>query len=79
MQRRVFVIVLDSLGIGALPDAKAFGDEGAHTLDHLVDAAGGLDVPELEAIGLGHVHGVTRVGAAPSARRGKTPRPATGR
>jgi len=73
MQRRVFVIVLDSLGIGALPDAKAFGDEGAHTLDHLVDAAGGLDVPELEAIGLGHVPGVTRV------KRVEAPRGAFGR
>ena len=39
---RAFVIVLDSLGVGALPDAAAFGDEGAHTLDHLVGANGGL-------------------------------------
>ena len=61
MQRRVFVLVLDSLGVGALPDAERFGDEGAHTLDHLVEAAGGLDVPELCAIGLGHVPGVTLV------------------
>ena len=35
---RVFVIVLDSLGVGALPDADQFGDAGAHTLDHLVAA-----------------------------------------
>jgi phosphopentomutase len=61
MQRRVFLIVLDSLGVGALPDAKNSGDESAHTLDHLIEAAGGLDVPELCAIGLGHVPGVTRV------------------
>lgn len=60
-QRRVFVIVLDSLGVGALPDAASFGDSGAHTLDHIVEAAGGLDVPNLRAIGLGHVPGVTRV------------------
>jgi phosphopentomutase len=59
--RRVFLIVLDSLGVGALPDAASFGDAGAHTLDHLVESAGGLDVPELRAIGLGHVPGVTRV------------------
>lgn len=43
--RRVFVLVLDSLGVGALPDAERFGDAGAHTLDHLVQAAGGLDTP----------------------------------
>ena len=68
MQRRVFVIVLDSLGVGALPDAASFGDEGAHTLDHLVEAAGGLETPELVAIGLGHVPGVTRVARAAAPR-----------
>ncbi len=56
--RRVFVIVLDSLGVGALPDAERFGDAGAHTLDHLVQAAGGLDAPRLVALGLGAVPGV---------------------
>jgi len=56
--RRVFLIILDSLGVGELPDAKSFGDEGAHTLDHIVAAAGGLDVPRLVSLGLGHVAGV---------------------
>jgi phosphopentomutase len=56
--KRVFVIVLDSLGVGALPDAAAFGDAGAHTLDHLVAAAGGLEVPRLAALGLGAIEGV---------------------
>lgn len=56
--RRVFLIVLDSLGVGALPDAARFGDAGAHTLDHLVHAAGGLEVPRLIALGLGSVPGV---------------------
>jgi phosphopentomutase len=60
-QRRVFVIVLDSLGVGALPDAERFGDAGAHTLDHIVEATGGLDVPNLVAAGLGHVPGVRAV------------------
>jgi phosphopentomutase len=73
MRGRVFLIVLDSLGVGALPDARAFGDEGAHTLDHLVEAAGGLETPELCALGLGHVPGVTRV------RRVEHPRGAFGR
>ncbi len=62
--RRVFLIVLDSLGVGALPDAGDFGDEGAHTLDHLVAAAGGLDAPRLAALGLGCVEGVSAVPAA---------------
>ncbi len=57
--RRVFILVLDSLGVGELPDAVRFGDQGAHTLDHLVEAARGLDVPRLRALGLGNVPGVT--------------------
>lgn len=62
--RRVFLIVLDSLGVGALPDAANFGDTGTHTLDHIVAGAGGLDVPNLTRLGLGHVPGVTRVARA---------------
>ncbi len=58
-ERRIFVLVLDSLGVGALPDAADFGDEGAHTLDHLVQAAGGLDAPRLLQLGLGNIEGVT--------------------
>jgi phosphopentomutase len=57
--RRVFLIVLDSLGVGALPDAADFGDAGSHTLDHLAAAAGGLDVPRLAELGLGCITGVT--------------------
>ncbi len=67
-ERRVFLIVLDSLGVGALPDAASFGDEGTHTLDHIVEAAGGLEVPNLVALGLGHVPGVTRVTRTPNPR-----------
>ena len=59
--KRVFCIVLDSLGVGAMPDAASFGDAGAHTLDHLVRAAGGLDAPRLRALGLGSIEGVTSV------------------
>ncbi|MFT4541495.1 MAG: phosphopentomutase [Planctomycetota bacterium] len=61
--RRVFVLVLDSLGVGALPDAESFGDLGAHTLDHIVDSAGGLNVPRLRALGLGNVTGVEKLGS----------------
>ena len=63
MSRRVFLIVLDSLGVGALPDAAEFGDEGAHTLDHLVEAAGGIDVPRLTELGLGNIEGVSAIPA----------------
>jgi phosphopentomutase len=56
--RRAFLIVLDSLGVGALPDAGEFGDLGAHTLDHLIEQSGGLVAPNLIALGLGNVPGV---------------------
>ena len=55
---RAFVLVLDSLGVGALPDAADFGDEGAHTLDHLVGVNGGLVAPRLVELGLGCINGV---------------------
>jgi len=59
--RRVFILVLDSLGVGALPDAERFGEEGTHTLDHIVTSTGGLDVPRLQSIGLGNIEGVHEV------------------
>ncbi|MEM7518973.1 MAG: phosphopentomutase, partial [Planctomycetota bacterium] len=58
--RRTFLLILDSLGVGAMPDAQG-DDVHAHTLDHLVRANGGLDVPHLKALGLGHVPGVSSV------------------
>jgi phosphopentomutase len=58
LSSRCFLIVLDSLGVGALPDAARFGDEGAHTLDHLVAAAGQPTIPRLIELGLGHIAGV---------------------
>jgi phosphopentomutase len=64
--RRVFCLVLDSLGVGALPDAERFGDLGAHTLDHLVEAAGLPVMPRLVELGLGHVPGVHSVPRAAS-------------
>ncbi|MEZ6014878.1 MAG: phosphopentomutase [Planctomycetota bacterium] len=57
--RRVFLFVLDSLGVGALSDAPSFGDAGAHTLDHLVEAAGVPRIPRLVSLGLGNIPGVT--------------------
>lgn len=52
---RAFLIVLDSVGIGAAPDAADYGDEGSNTLGHLARAAGGLRVPLLQQLGLGRI------------------------
>ena len=55
MITRVIVLVIDGLGVGAMPDALEYGDAGSNTLSHLADAVGGLDLPRLEALGLGHI------------------------
>jgi phosphopentomutase len=52
---RACVIVLDAVGAGELPDAADYGDEGSDTLGNVAKAVGGLDLPSLEAFGLGNV------------------------
>lgn len=49
---RIFVIVLDSLGIGAMSDAEAFGDMGADTFGHICETIGELDAPNLRELGM---------------------------
>lgn len=53
--QRVILIVLDSVGIGALPDAAEFGDVGANTLVHIAEKMGGLRMPHMAALGLGKI------------------------
>jgi phosphopentomutase len=55
MTRRAIVIVLDGVGVGAAPDAAAYGDAGSNTLANLAHVVGGLNVPNLERLGLGRV------------------------
>lgn len=57
------LIVLDSVGVGALPDAADFGDLGAHTLDHTLRRSGAA-LPNFEAFGLGQIEGVDALGKA---------------
>jgi phosphopentomutase len=52
---RVILIVLDSAGVGQLPDAAAYGDTGANTILHIHQAIGGLSLPNLCGLGLGHL------------------------
>lgn len=60
MSRRVFVIVLDSFGIGAAPDAANFGDAGANTLAGVANT-GILSLPNLTSFGLGCIDGVSSI------------------
>ncbi len=53
--RRAIVLVIDACGVGALPDAAHYGDAGTNTLAHLAQALGGLELPRLEALGLGSI------------------------
>jgi phosphopentomutase len=62
--RRAIVVVLDACGAGALPDAAAYGDAGTNTLAHLAEAAGGLELPTLQALGLGAILPLRGVGPA---------------
>ena len=54
--KRVFVIVLDSLGIGAMPDSEEFGDNGVDTFGHILDKMGKLDIPNLQKLGMLNLH-----------------------
>jgi len=63
---RVFLIVLDSVGVGSLPDAAAFGDDGANTLGHIAERRGGLKLPNLAKLGLGNIIPVPGVAANPA-------------
>lgn len=58
---RVFVIVLDSLGIGAMADAGRFGDEGADTLGHISDTVEHLHIPNLAKLGLANLKSLRQV------------------
>ncbi|MBM2834879.1 MAG: phosphopentomutase [Candidatus Brocadiaceae bacterium] len=53
--QRVIIIVLDGVGVGAMPDAHLYGDEGSNTLGNIADVLGGLQLPNLERLGLGRI------------------------
>ena len=71
--KRAIVLILDGVGIGALPDAEQYGDEGSNTLVNLAQHCGGLKLPVLEEMGLGNIDdikGIKKV-AKPTACFGK--------
>lgn len=54
--QRIFVIVLDSMGIGAMPDSEKFNDVGVDTFGHIVERMGSLEIPNLTRLGLLNLH-----------------------
>ncbi len=59
MSKKFVLIVMDSVGIGALPDADRFGDEGSDTLGHIFQNAPQLSLPNLNALGLSSIDGIS--------------------
>lgn len=61
MINRVILFIMDSVGIGALPDAKNFGDVGANTLGNIAINEGGINLPNLQRLGLGNIDNIVGV------------------
>ena len=60
--KRAVVIVVDSMGIGAMPDAAEFGDDlSVNTICNIAKSTGGLNVPNFEKLGLGNIKDITGV------------------
>ena len=59
--KRIFTIVIDSFGIGAMPNAAEYGDEGCDTCGHIDEYVSKFDIPNLASLGLGRLHPLTHV------------------
>lgn len=62
--KRIFTIVIDSMGIGAMEDAEKYGDTGADTLGHIADSVEKFNIPNLQKLGLANLHPMKNVKAA---------------
>lgn len=56
--KRIFLIVLDSVGFGEAPDAEQYGDKGADTIGHIAEHMDGLQMPNMEELGFGNIRPV---------------------
>ncbi len=59
--KRIFTVVIDSLGVGAMEDAPAYGDAGTDTLGHIAQHVDGLKIPNLRKLGMANLHHMERV------------------
>lgn len=59
--KRIFVIVIDSLGAGAMPDADKFGDSGTDTLRHISESVETFTIPNLQKLGIANLHSIDKV------------------
>ena len=61
--KRIFTIVLDSLGIGAMKDSHDYGDNGVDTLGHIAKSVSSLNIPNLQKLGIANLHPIQHVAA----------------
>lgn len=61
MNKRVILMILDSLGVGALPDSEKYGDVGVNTLNNIAKNVDRFDIPNLIEMGIGNLEGITDV------------------
>ncbi|MGM7681413.1 phosphopentomutase [Cytobacillus sp. Hm23] len=64
--KRIFLVVMDSVGIGEAPDAEEFGDKGANTLGHIAEHRGGLNMPHMAKLGLSNIEVIKGIDKAKS-------------
>ena len=59
--KRIFTVVIDSLGAGAMPDAEKFGDKGTDTLGHIAQSVSSFKIPNLQKLGIANLHNIDKV------------------
>ncbi|HHY43106.1 MAG TPA: phosphopentomutase [Thermoanaerobacterales bacterium] len=81
MIKRVILMVLDSAGVGEMPDAAKYGDEGSNTLGNVAKAVGGLAMPNMQKMGLGNIISIEGVAPAshPTGAYGKAAEKSAGK
>lgn len=79
--KRIFTIVIDSLGAGAMPDAAEYGDAGTDTLGHISESVDSFVIPNLQKLGMANLHPLKQVEAEekPLAHYGKLREASTGK
>ena len=79
--KRIFTIVIDSLGAGAMPDAAEYGDAGTDTLGHISESVDSFVIPNLQKLGMANLHSLKQVEAVekPLAHYGKLREASTGK
>lgn len=67
--KRAILIIMDSMGVGAAPDAKMYGDEGSNTFIHTAKGTKNFNIPNLQSLGLGNIDGIRNFGFEISSNR----------